>query len=125
MARTYYSHDENLYNEKDHSSIHSRPSDISREGDKLSLPIYPHSRNVYIARKGSVISDPNDWGDDELRARCCDISNEFLIMLVLFDEIMEVLEDASKTDLKAKYVLKDYKDRLLKEEEEHEVPLIE
>ena len=110
MARTYYSHDENLYNEEDHSSIHSRPSDISREGDKLSLPIYPHSRNVYIGRKGSDDSD-------ELRARCCDISNEFLIMLVLFDEIMEVLKDASKTDLKAKYVLKDYKDRLLKEEE--------
>ena len=46
-------------------------------------------------------------------------------MLVLFDEIMEVLEDASKTDLKAKDVLKDYKNRLLKEEEEYEVPLIE
>jgi len=124
MARTYYSHDENLYNEKDHSSIHSQPSDISREGDKLSLPIYPHSRNVYIGRKGSPRL-PTDWEDDELRARCCDISNEFLIMLVLFDEIMEVLEDASKTDLKAKYVLKDYKDRLLKEEEGYEVPLIE
>tara|TARA_B100000902_G_scaffold398308_1_gene464625 strand:+ start:313 stop:672 length:360 start_codon:yes stop_codon:yes gene_type:complete len=116
MARTYYSHDENLYNAEDHSSIHSRPSDISREGDKLSLPIYPHSRNVYIGRKGSPML-PTDCEDDELRARCCDISNEFLIMLVLFDEIMEVLEDASKTDLKAKYVLKDYKDRLLKEEE--------